>query len=157
MEHKPAWAIIVRPRPTFSKSQKLAILNHTHELVKAHAEKQSKMPGVCWHCDQELSLKTVQIDHHPQPFRFIATLWCDPMNSVPSMCRCRDGMTADPSYLGNLVPSCKSCNLSHRFERSYDNCSFRWCSLAFRLRLIVCGLMLVMFVFGVGLMVVVKR
>lgn len=148
MNHKPSWALISRPRPTISVKLKSAILSHTDQFVKDHAAKMHKLPNTCWHCTKPLTINTVHIDHHPQPFRFISTLWCDPMTWLPHACRCRPAMTNDPIFTGNLVPSCKSCNLSHRFEHSYDNCTFRWCSLAFKLRLCILLALCVVFTLG---------
>jgi len=148
MDHKPKWAIVARPRPTFGTKIRRAVLLHTDVNVKDNAERMQKIPNVCWHCSEPLTEKTVQIDHHPQPFRYIATLWCDPMAWVPPLCRCRNIMTTDPSYTGNLVPSCTRCNVSHQYEVSYDNLTYRWCSLACRLRLVICVGMLFMLMLG---------
>ena len=69
--------------------------------------------GHCWHCGKTIHRdhRTTQddawhVDHYPVTFKDIEAQLC-----------C--GVT-DAYELSNLVPSCRDCNISHKFERK--NC-----------------------------------
>jgi hypothetical protein len=91
------------------------------------------------------------VDHHPQPFRHIRYLWFDPVKYVPNCMQHRPAMTNDPEDVANLVPSCKECNISHKYEKEFNNCIQRNCTLALRFRLIVA--FIVVFSMGCGVAV----
>jgi len=69
--------------------------------------------GNCWHCGKKLVFKNRtfgkrgawHIDHYPVVYRDIEN-------------QCCLGVT-DPRCLTNLVPSCISCNITHKNEKSY--------------------------------------
>lgn len=56
----------------------------------------------CWHCGTKLAIGHFDVDHFPVPFRDIHDQLC---------CGVTDPL--DPS---NLVPTCTTCNRSHKFE-----------------------------------------
>ena len=118
------WAAIERQRPTFTPRIREAILNHSIPQVSTHAQSHlpAKQRGRCWHCYKELTVHDTQIDHHPQPFRHIRHLWFDPVRYVPNCWQHRAPMTNDPEDYANLVPSCRECNISHKYEQDFNNC-----------------------------------
>ena len=68
----------------------------------------AKSNGNCHHCNKMLpwipgSPRVWHVDHHPVAFRDIAD-------------QVMFGIT-DPMDVSNLVASCRSCNVSHRFEK----------------------------------------
>lgn len=60
-------------------------------------------------------------------------------------------MTNDPEDYANLVPSCRECNISHKYEQDFNNCVQKHCTLALRFRLIV--LFIVTISVGCGMVV----
>lgn len=74
---------------------------HLRALVRARSDKLHPA-GHCWHCGVPLVGRDWDVDHFPIPFRDIFDQLC-----------C--GVT-DPRAPKNLVPSCRSCNRSHRAE-----------------------------------------
>ena len=147
------WATLERSRPTFTPRTREAILHHAIPKVASHANTYDppKQKGHCWHCNKQLTLQDTQVDHHPQPFRHIRHLWFDPIKYVPDCLQHRQVMTNDPEDYANLVPSCKECNISHKYEQNFNNCVQRNCTLALRFRLIV--LFIIVFSVGCGIFV----
>ena len=70
--------------------------------------------GHCWHCGKKIKFKSRgdnknnkyvwQVDHYPVPYRDIES-------------QLLIGVT-NPNDPKNLVPACKQCNLSHKYEIS---------------------------------------
>ena len=88
---------------------------------KLRQEVSAKTGGRCQHCGCALE-KGWHVDHHPIPFRDIENNVC--------CCALRD-----PKAVENLVPSCPTCNTSHKFEpagkpwycqRTQPYCSEAW-------------------------------
>lgn len=110
-----------RPRFTDSERQRVFELADLREL----AAEEGKTPGHCWHCGTKLTTGDWDVDHFPVPFRDIERRWI--------------GGITDPKDPQNLVPSCKPCNRSHRFEdpKNYPLVMrlTPWCTTTLRHRL----------------------
>jgi hypothetical protein len=71
-----------------------------------------KGKGLCWHCGKKLTFKNRtfglrsawHMDHYPVVYRDIEN-------------QCCIGIT-NPNNPTNLVPSCISCNLTHKYEKN---------------------------------------
>ena len=95
-------------RPKFTKKEVKIIYSRTENPYGI---------GHCWHCGKKLVFKNRtygkkgawHIDHYPVVYRDIEN-------------QCCLGVT-DPKELTNLVPSCVSCNITHKNEKSYKI----WC------------------------------
>lgn len=98
------------PRPKFSKilTKKVYIRPDNPNGI-----------GYCWHCGKKLVFNNRKIglrgawhmDHYPVVYRDIEN-------------QCCIGIT-DPLEKSNLVPSCASCNISHRHEKKIWCCCGR--------------------------------
>lgn len=97
-------------RPRFSKKETFNVYNRVGNLYGV---------GHCWHCGKKLVFTNRvygkkgawHIDHFPVVYRDIENQCCFGV--------------IDPKCLTNLVPSCVSCNVTHRNERSLKMCGGR--------------------------------
>ena len=80
-------------RPRFSASERADVLSRSDN---PHGAK------TCWHCGLPLIGDSFDVDHYPATLRDIEDQMCI-------------GVT-DPKDGRNLVPSCRNCNRSHRYE-----------------------------------------
>ena len=107
------------PRPSFTKklTKKVYVRPDNPNAI-----------GYCWHCGKKLVFNNRKIglrgawhmDHFPVVYRDIENQCCIGI--------------IDPLDKNNLVPSCASCNISHRHERRLWYCGGRsqckcecWC------------------------------
>ena len=88
-------------RPHFSAAERQAVFSKPRPNHHPHPA------GTCFHCGKLIAIDNFHVDHFPIQYADIENQIC-----------C--GVT-DPKDITNLVPSCPSCNLSHRFETK------KWC------------------------------
>ena len=113
------------PRPKFSIDERRQVYNKANNPYGV---------GKCWHCGVAISSDHFHIDHYPVCARDIEG-------------QIILGVT-DMKDINNLVPSCVSCNTSHRHERDVC-CGKSQCRctllIVFQLTTFVCTLLAIFF------------